>query len=93
MEKPLDVGKGQVDGRAYDVAWRFPQELDQVFPEVGFVHLHPQGLEKGVHPKLLREHALGLHHPLHPVAGHNLPQDAVGFLGILRPVHLDAFFL
>ena len=67
-----------------------PFELDDVFAQVGLEHADAGGLQGMVQADLLGRHALGLDRQLHPMPRGDVEQDAPGFLGIPRPVHLAA---
>jgi hypothetical protein len=84
------LGALEMDGRHDDVTGRLLLELDDALAEVGVDHLDAARLQVGIQVAFLGEHRLALHQSTGAVALEDAVDDAVVFLGISRPMHLDA---
>ena len=81
---------GLVDGRHDDVRRRLTGQLHDVLTHVGFQRLDTGCLHGVVEAHLFAHHRLALDDAfgLDPLG--NTEGNGVGFIGVLRPVHLDA---
>ena len=87
VEQPSAVVNAKVNRGSHDVAWRIPQQLDDVLAEVRLTHVHSEPFEVLVHAQLLAEHALGLHGALNAVLADDLAEYRERLGRSLRPVY------
>ena len=79
-----------VQGWHHDMTGSQVHHLQDALAQVGLHHVDALPLQMFVQVALFGEHALALHHLFHVVRRQDAADDAVVFVGILRPVHMHA---